>query len=123
MSKLLLKISTFGVWLIRLYLKNIIEIVFLKNTKWPNNPRCRYPLHFWFLAYNFLISKPKNQKHKIHLGFFIWSSIYFHLFAKIDFHNDAIIQNGVFNICSTLLQLLVSLIMQHSNCNFFNMIY
>jgi hypothetical protein len=28
------------------YLKKVIENRFKKNTKWPNNPRCCYPLNF-----------------------------------------------------------------------------
>jgi hypothetical protein len=65
-----------------------------------------------------LLDFSTDQKNKLHFGCVIWSPIQFHLFAKKDFQNGAIIQYGVFKIFSTLVQLLVSLIMQHSNCYF-----
>jgi hypothetical protein len=86
--------------------------LFLKDTKWPNNPRCRYPLHFLFLTYNFLISQPiRKTKYILDLSFGILS-----IFTSLQ--NGAIIQYGVFKNFSALLQLLVSLIMHHSNCYF-----
>jgi hypothetical protein len=97
------------------YLKNIIENRFFKKYKMAEQSKMSLPTTFFVFSLQFF---DYSTDQKIHFGFVIWSSIQFHLFAKNDFQNGAIIQYGVFKICSTLLILLVSQIMQHSNLYF-----